>query len=142
MTSNDAQEMKYSSSSTIVGRIRLIATRRVNPLADASAPHDAAVGTHEVSVRIDSESGDYALRCASCDWEAERGPDDVHSWNDRSLDLVLLHHVVRADAGVPTPTPPHAGSDSLPRRRLLRPKGWLAEAGGGGEGRNDQQHLS
>jgi CheY-like chemotaxis protein len=106
------------------------------------APHDAAVGTHEVSVRIDSDSGDYALRCASCDWEAERGPDDVHSWTDRSLDLVLLHHVVRADAGVPTPTPPHSGSDSLPRRRLLRPVCWLAEAGGGGEGRNDQQHLS
>lgn len=110
------------------------------PAGHHSEAHDVAVGTHEVSVRIDAATGDYALRCASCDWEAERGPDTTHSWNDRSLDLVLLHHVARSDPRPPTPTPPRNEPESLPRRSLLRPKRWLADATGGDAGTNDRQH--
>lgn len=59
----------------------------------ASDSSDVLVGTHEVSVRIDEASGDYALKCQSCDWENDRGSDDLHTWSERSLDLALLYHV-------------------------------------------------
>jgi CheY-like chemotaxis protein len=112
-----------------------------------SAAH-AAVGTHQVAVRIDAENGEYALVCQTCDWEAERGNDHLHSWRDRSLDWVLMRHVAFGDlpdaaSVLPTPASRAAaaerargelreGNEPAPdsdeptdRRALLSPTKWL-----------------
>lgn len=118
-----------------------------------AAPVAAAVaqGTHEVSVRIDDETGEYSLRCLVCAWEVERGPTDLHSWAQRSLDEVLLSHVdfgglwhqavSPASPGAPTAAegatsgtaePPEAaiaGDLVVGRRDLFSVNGWLKDEG-------------
>lgn len=88
----------------------------------------AATGTHEVSVRVDGETGDYALSCRSCTWVAGRGLDDLHSWSARSLDQVLLSHV-GFGVGSPAVTEPSAApavvEPPVSRRGVWRPRGWL-----------------
>ena len=109
---------------------------------------EVLLGTHEVAVRIDDATGDYALECRSCDWKAARGSDDLHSWAERSLDLTLLYHVDFGDlpreASIATLTatqvPEAAGTaeygprmreerlaspPSLPLRRFFSPAGWI-----------------
>lgn len=114
--------------------------------ADSSTPAlDTLVGTHQVAVRIDANTGEYALSCDSCEWEADRGDDEQHSWADRSLDWILLRHVAFGDLPdaartVPTPVErPALAADlaaaqeplsstceeTVERRRLLRPQEWL-----------------
>lgn len=58
-----------------------------------TAPADPATGTHEVSVRVDDVTGEYALRCATCSWAVAASTSDRHSWSERALDLALLFHV-------------------------------------------------
>jgi hypothetical protein len=54
-----------------------------------------------VTVQIERATGEYALVCQSCGWQALRGPGELHSWTDRGLDTVLLQHVTFGDpAGV------------------------------------------
>jgi DNA-binding response OmpR family regulator len=87
-------------------------------------PSRAAVGTHEVSVRVDEASSEYVLSCQSCDWVAGRGLDELHSWSARSLDEVLLHHVnfsASAQSGGPQVSAPAV----VRRRGVFRPRGWL-----------------
>lgn len=95
-----------------------------------SAPPKAAAGTHEVSVRIDGDSGEFVLACQSCNWEADRGPDNVHSWSSRSLEVTLLHHIDfegHARNQVPAPPPPAAKEQSsVGRRSVFRPRDWVA----------------
>jgi DNA-binding NarL/FixJ family response regulator len=55
--------------------------------------HEVATGTHRVTVQIERTTGEYALVCESCTWEALRGPGEPHSWEERGLDAVLLQHV-------------------------------------------------
>jgi DNA-binding NarL/FixJ family response regulator len=91
----------------------------------ASVSSMAALGTHEVLVRIDEASGEFALSCQSCSWEADRGSDDVHSWVARSLDQVLLQHIdfsglAREAVALSTYIEP-----SKPRRALARPHLWF-----------------
>jgi len=103
---------------------------------------NAAEGTHQVAVRIDRDSHEFVLSCDSCGWEAERGPDHVHSWSSRSLELTLLHHVDferNAQAAAVAPVDPSvqaAPSASEPaqaperstvgRRSMFRPRDWVA----------------
>lgn len=137
--SAQAEAVRPADAAREAAAARVDADREATRRQAGAAALETAVGTHEVSVRIDSASGDYALRCASCAWEAERGPDGFHSWSDRSLDLVLLHHVAHNEDEQVAPTPAGAVADSLPRRSLLRPKRWLAETGGSAD-KNDRQH--
>ncbi|HEX8510869.1 MAG TPA: response regulator [Propionibacteriaceae bacterium] len=69
--------------------------------AAASEPFEsrAAPGTHEVSVRIDRDTSEFVLSCQSCEWESDRGSDNLHSWTARSLELTLLHHVAYESSG-------------------------------------------
>jgi CheY-like chemotaxis protein len=109
------------------------------------SPGLTAPGTHQVAVRIDDASGDYALVCESCDWQAERGPESLHSWRDRQLDWVLMRHVAFGnipDAATSLPTPDTRAARTVPdrppveeeeavaegevpRRRMLSPGRWL-----------------
>lgn len=59
----------------------------------------AAPGTHEVAVRIDRDTSEFVLSCQTCEWESDRGPDNLHSWSARSLELTLLHHVAYESSG-------------------------------------------
>lgn len=79
----------------------------------ASDRHDhakAAAGTHQVSVCIDQESGDYLLACESCSWQADRGDEALVSWAERSLDQMLVRHVTVGARTAPTsPAPSRRG---------------------------------
>jgi len=81
------------------------------------APDGSGVllGTHEVAVRVDDTTGDYTLRCRSCAWVGARGPDKLHSWAERSLDVALLDHV---DFGDMTRTPVTADASAPSKVRL------------------------
>jgi DNA-binding NarL/FixJ family response regulator len=57
---------------------------------------ELARGTHQVSVQIGSD-GEYSLRCITCNWEADRGAKELHSWAERSLDWILLRHMAFGD---------------------------------------------
>lgn len=117
----------------------------------ASGHHldDTLPGTHQVAVHIDGATGEYSLSCESCEWKAERGDSDMHSWADRSLGWVLLRHVAFGDVpdpeeSLPTPTT-RAGrarailksadgdegdvaedGEPFQRRGLMSPQKWLA----------------
>jgi DNA-binding NarL/FixJ family response regulator len=62
----------------------------------ATASPELARGTHQVSVQIGT-NGDYSLHCISCNWQAERGAKELHSWAERSLDWILLRHMAFGD---------------------------------------------
>lgn len=79
-----------------------------------------ATGTHEVSVRIQPDTGEYALSCRSCGWVAQRGREELHSWSARSLDEVLLNHVDFNGR-----THPSARETRMTRRRVFRPRSWF-----------------
>ena len=108
-----------------------LADLTTNASAEAAAEHhrelhDIASGTHEVSVRIDAGTGEFALRCASCAWESDRGPDVLHSWSDRSLEVALLRHVDFEGAGrAATATSVVTTEPEVSRRRMMRPRTWL-----------------
>jgi DNA-binding NarL/FixJ family response regulator len=101
---------------------------------------ESAVGNHEVAVRIDPETGDYALNCRSCSWQSDGGTDDRHSWAARSLDSVLLQHVafgglegeaaalLAQKALAEARKSAKAGSDSsntrMSRRMVLKKRSW------------------
>jgi hypothetical protein len=101
--------------------------------AQPTAAAHAAPGTHAVAVRIDRDSHEFVLSCESCSWEADRGPDSVHSWSARSLELTLLHHIdfeSQASSELPTPAASTQSRQQerapVGRRSLLRPRGWVA----------------
>jgi DNA-binding response OmpR family regulator len=108
----------------------------------ATTTSQNAVGNHEVSVRIDPKTGEYALACRSCDWKSGRGSDDKHSWSARSLDSVLLQHVafggleegaaVKLAQGAVAEQRARPGADGstgikkvLSRRMMLKARSWL-----------------
>ena len=112
-----------------------------------TASVDTLEGTHEVAVRISGQTGEYALTCNSCGWEAEHGDRTMHSWADRSLGWVLLRHVAFGDIPDPStavPTPEKRAAQSVQqladgeganprhvvapfrRRGLLSSRRWLA----------------
>jgi CheY-like chemotaxis protein len=93
-----------------------------------------AAGTHEVSVRIDATTGDYALRCTDCTWQADRGSDTLHSWTDRSLDVVLLHHLDYTNHGHEHATH-QTTAPSVARRGMFRPRGWTSSRASRSSGR-------
>lgn len=110
---------------------------------EAPAVASTAVGTHAVTVRIDGVTGDYSLECQSCAWQADEGSDDRHTWAERSLDWLLLHHVdfggteetpvslprraygeAGGTSGAPQPPPPEL-VPAVGRRELFSPRRWL-----------------
>lgn len=103
--------------------------------ANPTAAVKAAPGTHAVAVRIDRDSHEFVLSCESCGWEADRGPDHVHSWSSRALELTLLHHVdfegqarsqVPVSPAAPAVTDDAKTASSVGRRSMFRPRGWVA----------------
>ena len=107
-----------------------LADLATNASVDAATAHhkghqDTATGTHEVSVRIDAGTGEFALRCASCAWESDRGPDVLHSWSDRSLEVALLRHVDFQGTGRAAVTTVASTQPEVSRRRMMRPRSWL-----------------
>ena len=135
------ERRRLSTDVDLAGRAAHVTS---TPVAAATGS-DAAIGTHEVSVRIDGETGEYSLRCLVCDWESERGSEDEHSWSQRALDATLLYHVdfggifeasaqeegppELATADEPAESPPPAGDTAVPRRSLFSGKGWLPKNG-------------
>jgi CheY-like chemotaxis protein len=116
------------ASSNFTAKVATAAAR--SAIAQHNEPPEAlnAVGTHEVSVRIDSTTGDYALQCSTCAWEADRGPDDLHSWSDRSLDVVLLHHLDYSRLRQSAAAKKQATEPAIGRRGIFRPRRWLTVA--------------
>lgn len=80
---------------------------------------EPVLGTHEVAVRVDEETGEYALRCMSCDWEPDHG-NDAHSWTDRALDTVLPDHIDFGGLGIGAVDPLLRASKPVARQSRLR----------------------
>lgn len=104
---------------------------------EAARASHAALGTHEVSVRIDRSSSEFVLQCRSCPWESTNesdGPFGVHSWASRSLELALLEHIdfQRTEADVEDAAAAAEAAaqaknvSALNRRSIFRPRGWIA----------------
>ncbi len=100
----------------------------------AAGAQNVAVGTHQVAVHIDDETGDYTLVCQTCDWESNDVSDDVHSWAARSLDVALLRHVTLGDKAEAGPAldadaasspAAHSATEPVSRRAAFNPRGWL-----------------
>ena len=69
-----------------------------------------ATATHTVAVLVDDDTGDYAVRCASCNWETSHGLQTLDIWRERKLDAAILDHVDFGEVFAPIHelTPPSA----------------------------------
>ena len=81
-----------AAAATVAEAMNIVASAAMGSQVGYSIPRTFQ-GTHQVAVAVDAETVDYLLRCQTCDWEAERGPESLVTWTDRSLDHVLLDHI-------------------------------------------------
>ena len=96
-----------AAEATAAAKQALRAQQQAKQQAQENHDHHvkAAPGTHLVAVGIDPDTGDYALTCESCSWQADRGDEALVSWAERSLDQMLVRHVTVGARTPPAPAP-------------------------------------